>query len=227
MNTRKREIYSLGQTLFRHIAKIFDFFPSSWQKWKPSPNECLFSPLPLYPKLFRIAQQLYIWFLDQNKIPCDEGTCSFFVLEEKQYGAKVSKQMELSQQFCPVLYQGKFSSVSYQIVREDKIQNSVRNTVQFVFLTLQQHRIPILFAKKYFWLLPQPVIIARLNREMCSLPLPFNNHLCFYYYYYYLFSIHLNLWEILLTNQCCPKLSLVLVVHTSIRRGKGVVGRSN
>lgn len=135
--------------------------------------------------------------------------------------------MELSQQFCPVLYQGKFSSVSYQIVREDKIQNSVRNTVQFVFLTLQLHRIPILFAKKCFWLLPQPAIIARLNREMCSLPLPFNNHLCFYYYYYYLFSIHLNLWEILLTNQCCPKLSLVLVVHTSIRRGKGVVGRSN
>ena len=99
---------------------------------------------------------------------------------------------------------------------------------QFVFLTLQLHHIPILFAKEYFWLLPQPVIIARLNREMCSLPLPFNNHLCFYYYYYYyLFSIHLNLWEILLTNQCCPKLSLVLVVHTSIRRGKGVVGRSN
>ena len=49
--------------------------------------------------------------------------------------------------------------------------------------------------------------------------------ICFFYYY--LFSIHLNLWEILLTNQCCPKLSLVLVVHTSSRRGKGVVGRSN
>lgn len=96
--------------------------------------------------------------------------------------------MELSQQFWPVLYQGKFSSVSYQIVREDKIQNSVRNTVQFVFLTLQLHRIPILFAKEYFWLLPQPFIIARLNREMCLLPLPVNNHL---FYYYYLFSIHI------------------------------------
>ena len=34
------------------------FFLSSWQKLKPPPNECPVSPLP-YPKLFRIAWQLY------------------------------------------------------------------------------------------------------------------------------------------------------------------------
>ena len=34
------------------------FFLSSWQKLKPLPNECQIPPSP-YPKLFRIAWQLY------------------------------------------------------------------------------------------------------------------------------------------------------------------------
>ena len=42
-------------------------FPSSWQKRKPLPNKCLFSPLPFnYPVLLRITRELYTLVLDQK-----------------------------------------------------------------------------------------------------------------------------------------------------------------
>ena len=76
------------------------FFLSSRQKLKPPPNECPISPSP-YPKLFRIAWQLYTLVLDQGNFEQGVGRgFTFCVQGRREQGAKVRKQMELSQQFC-------------------------------------------------------------------------------------------------------------------------------
>ena len=48
--------FNLGQNLLRDTTKTF-FFLSSWQKWKPSPNECP-SPPPRPPLLLSSIREL-------------------------------------------------------------------------------------------------------------------------------------------------------------------------
>ena len=60
--------FNLGQNLLRHTTKTFLFSLSSWQKWKPSPNECPFlrppppgSPYPIlesFRKLSRLFSKI-------------------------------------------------------------------------------------------------------------------------------------------------------------------------
>lgn len=87
--------YNLGQNMLKHMShKNIYVFLSSCQKWKPSQNECLISPLPLIVPccMFRITRESHNDFQTKTTLNRGVGRVSyFFCLEEMEVWHKSQK----------------------------------------------------------------------------------------------------------------------------------------
>ena len=96
------------------------FFLSSRQKLKPPPNKCPISPPPLQSFLGQHGNYTR-WVLDQDNFEQGVGRgFTFSVQRRREQGAKVRKQMELSQQFCPELQ-------IYRCTKEQRCYSNIKN----------------------------------------------------------------------------------------------------
>ena len=102
------------------------FFLSSWQKLKPPPNECPISPLPLSNVFLGQHGNYTRWFLDQDNFEQGVGRgLTFSVQRRREQGAKVIKQMEQSQQFCPELQ-------IYRCRKEQRCYSNIKNVYLYL-----------------------------------------------------------------------------------------------